>query len=716
MSFPNNESYVSPLRSTSYLSKHDNELPVILHPLIIGRDVVLCMPEVNKVLRNVYQVLSQANYYLSKHRISSRRYTGAQLIRIKMLGILGHEAKVCSYILQKHAEKIFNSFDMTGDCKKSEAMKWMEPVLLDQKNIDDSPNVKSADPVDNTPGIPATINVFKLGKELIVCTPDIQKVLQIKFNTGSTTGYYYAKLGIAPYKFEKLEHLHKVKELGIIKSSAIHCTYVLKEDALKVFGTCGMNSMYTEDNLKFLDVIDLGDNPQVNWKQADVEIKQEENPSPASRPCFSPASDRSGGRRSIGSLSDEDDELRRHLKSDDMTVHVFIVDNKEVVCMPDIHKIVQSIHGNSIQVNYYFNKLKVQKRRFCFAHLRELKARNILQNNATYCTYVPREDAEKLFQIHFLVDDPKLNDINWMAPVNLDNKLSDMNDDSNDTDAVPVEQLVTVHTFSVDGTEVVTTPDVHRVVDFLDEQSASLDYHFRKLGISKYRFTYSQLHQLRRLNVIKRPTVCTFVSRTDVNRLLKMYETERNKMKIRSIKFLPPVVLVPGSAPAKFKVDKNNPTAGLPPNSMAAPNKSKSFDSSQSRSSLSSPYYKDKQASEQVEKERTVNDIFKHNRNESSNNMVHPVNHDTILSPNTHAMQQLQVMHPSIDCPIVIPNGDYDPLKEYNNANGKRPYDDDLAMNKKFKGIFSSSVLFEWRHTLSLTCNLKIKLLIVKKR
>ena len=42
-----------------------------------------------------------------------------------------------------------------------------------------------------------------------------------------------------------------------------------------------------------------------------------------------------------------------------MTVHIFIVESNEVVCMPDIHKIVQNIHGNSIQVNYYFNKLKV---------------------------------------------------------------------------------------------------------------------------------------------------------------------------------------------------------------------------------------------------------------------------------------------------------------------------------------------------------------------
>ena len=56
-------------------------------------------------------------------------------------------------------------------------------------------------------------------------------------------------------------------------------------------------------------------------------------------------------------------------------------------------------------------RFQVQKRRFCFAHLRELKSRNILQNNATYCTYVPKYDAEKLFQIYCLVDDPKIKGI-----------------------------------------------------------------------------------------------------------------------------------------------------------------------------------------------------------------------------------------------------------------------------------------------------------------
>ena len=34
----------------------DTEI-IVLHPLIIGKDIVVCMPEVNKVLRNVYQVI-----------------------------------------------------------------------------------------------------------------------------------------------------------------------------------------------------------------------------------------------------------------------------------------------------------------------------------------------------------------------------------------------------------------------------------------------------------------------------------------------------------------------------------------------------------------------------------------------------------------------------------------------------------------------------------
>ena len=107
-----------------------------------------------------------------------------------------------------------------------------------------------------------------------------------------------------------------------------------------------------------------------------------------------------------------------------------------------------------------------------------------------------------------------------------------------------------IHTFLMENQAVViTVPDVHRIVDFLDEQSASLDYHFRKLGIAKSRFTYAQLHQLRRLNVIKRPTVCTYIAKHDVNRLLKMYETERNRHRMARVCFLAPVQLVRGTPP-----------------------------------------------------------------------------------------------------------------------------------------------------------------------
>ncbi|XP_065671214.1 uncharacterized protein LOC101240632 isoform X4 [Hydra vulgaris] len=655
----------SPNQHSPYYSSRDlnadSEL-VTLHPLIIGKHIVVCMPEVNKVLRNVYQVLSQANYYLSKHGISSRRYSGAQLIRIKMLGILGHDAKVCSYILQEDAEMVFDSFDLTGNSRKSSKIVWMDPVLLDEKPMPSPPSkpceMRSSEIVQE---FPIKVHQFRLGDDIIVCTPDVQKVIQVTFNQGAA-GYYFSKLGIVPYKFVHSAHLDKIKELHIIKRSAVHCTYVMKEDALKVFDAYGMSCDEVEEKVKFLEVIDLA-LATPSWKP--VKIKNESpNSSIMNATRENSISPRNSTSPKQQLFSPADTEFEMPLDDDgeiplfqdnDMVVHVFMVENEEVVCMPDIHKIVQSIHGNSIQVNYYFNKLKVHKKRFCFAHLRELKSRNILQNNATYCTYVPRADAEKLFQIYCLAGDPKLSEITYTETINLDSKFSseDLCDENSSRNP---DDKVTIHTFDLDGNVVITTPDVHKLVDFLEEQSASLDYHFRKLGIIKYRFTYSQLHQLRRLNVIKRPTVCTFINKTDVMRLLSMYETERNRQKIKNIDFLEPIVLAPGkNQPSKSKFD---------------------FDNSYETQEYQSP-----------------------SSRQHSPSFVEPPNttqlsKGEILSPTTTAMHHIQKIHPSIDCPIVIPNGDYDPGKilaasARSMHNGKRFHDDDdnteVDVYKKYK-------------------------------
>lgn len=651
------------------LSINENE-PIVLHPLIIGKDIVVCMPEVNKVLRNVYQVLSQANYYLSKHGISSRRYTGAQLIRIKMLGILGHEAKVCSYILQRDAERIFDSFDVSGDSRKSARIQWMEPVLLDEKPMPPHASKSSSVSPRNNPAfeIPVNVHLFKLGEDIIICAPEVQKVVQSNFHQGATVGYYFTKLGIVPYKFIHTSHLDKIKELGIVKKCAVHCTYILKTDALRVFEAYGMTPEQIESQVKFLDVMTLEEGTSRQWKTSTSSIKSEPSPSMLTeespkRECFSPSSVVSD-HSSKQSLHDGDDEEeQRHLAAQktDMMVHVFVVENQEVVCMPDIHKIVQSIHGNSIQVNYYFNKLKVQKKRFCFAHLRELKSRSILQNNATYCTYVPKSDAEKLFHIYCFVDDPKLKEIQWSEPVNLDSKMSSISSSPSEDEHKDngCADEVVIHTFNLDNTTVITVPDVHRIVDYLDEQSASLDYHFRKLGISKCRFTYAQLHQLRRLNVIKRPTVCTYICREDVNRLLKMYETERNKHRINSINFLTPVPLVRGTP--QFKPEKSPPPSRHSDSYAGTP-----------ESTMMSPFRTPISPVDGVPRS-----FLKPNEND-------------IASPNSAAISHIQNIHPSIDCPIVIPNGDYDPMKlndseqaNGSSMNGKRGYEGHEMMAKK---------------------------------
>ncbi|XP_057301287.1 uncharacterized protein LOC130635816 [Hydractinia symbiolongicarpus] len=653
-------------RPVYYGKQTSNDIggPVILHPLIIGKDIVVCMPEVNRVLRNVYQVLSQANYYLSKNGISSRRYTGAQLIRIKMLGILGHEAKVCSYILQKDAEYIFDSFDVSGDSRKSASIEWMDPVLLDEKPIPDLPKKAIANK-PTIPDGPVKVHLFRIGGDIVVCAPDVQKVVQSHFHQGATVGYYFTKLGIVPYKFIHTSHLDKIKQLGIIKKSAVHCTYVLKTDAMRVFDAYGMSQDVIKEKVIFLEEIQLNEQPSHSWKPVSINMKSEDSPSMINSPkqeCFSPASVSDKSNQSIPASEDDDEERKASLDIQDMTVHVFIVDKHEVVCMPDIHKIAQSIHGNSIQVNYYFNKLRVQKKRFCFAHLRELKSRNVLQNNATYCTYVPRADAEKLFQIYCLVDDPKLQQISWTEPINLDCKPviseSACNGDENRT-----EEEVVIHTFSLDEKVVITVPDVHKIVDFLEEQSASLDYHFRKLGIMKHRFTYSQLHQLRRLDVIKRPTVCTYVTREDVDKLISMYETERNKHKILRVKYLVPITLVPGSVQGKPSKAEKSPIS-----------QSNSFNDEtvQSPTSFVHPSAIREPSPTQ----------FSHSSSISESNSTIVSRQSPMMSPTSAAISHIQNTHPSIDCPIVIPSSDYDTSRasEYRDRgllNGKRSHCND---------------------------------------
>lgn len=630
---------ISPL-SRSLIDEGDDR--VQLHRLIIANDIVVCMPQVNKVLRTVYQVLSQANYYLSKHGISSRRFTGAQLIKIKMLGILNHDAKVCSYIRQHEAERIFDSFDLSGNCHKSQKITWMDPILLDE-NAPEPPNGTKESESEGRGGNakPVDIQMFELNNELIVCAPDIQKVIQTHFNQGATTGYYFSKLGIVPYKFIHSAHLDKVKELGIIKKSAVHCTYVSVEDAKRVFEAYGITAEDMKTKINWLKAVGLDDLPGWGSRRG---IKNE--------PMQSPGKGDGSPATNYGENFDDNDRkdfTEREGTSLPAKVSVFLVEGKEVVCMPDIHKIVQSVHGSSIQVNYYLNKLHVKKKRFCFAHLKELKARGILQGNATYCTYIPKGEAEKIFQIYSLMGDQRINELAWGETITLDhqgaksgyatdrrNNLSHSNlgDDKNNAGIG-----LSVSTFLVDGEEVVCTPDVHKIVDYLEEQSASLDYHFRKLGIVKHRYTYSQLHQLRRLQIIKRPTVCTYIRKIDVEQLLLMYATERNRLKMQSIQWQDPMPLLSSEHGPQRPSEASNGSPATNDSTDAAPNHN-----------ITSPDYE-------------ISDVYKVYVGDQDDYHDGHVSMAARHQRQNHSISTADMQHtnPHIDCPIVIPNADFDP-------------------------------------------------------
>lgn len=64
-----------------------------------------------------------------------------------------------------------------------------------------------------------------------------------------------------------------------------------------------------------------------------------------------------------------------------------------------------------------------------------------------------------------------------------------------------------------------------------------------KLGIIKRRYSYSQVYQLRAISDLKRPSMCTFITKSDADKLLEHYLTVENVYRLQYIHWIPPVQL-----------------------------------------------------------------------------------------------------------------------------------------------------------------------------
>ena len=235
-------------------------------------------------------------------------------------------------------------------------------------------------------------------------------------------------------------------------------------------------------------------------------------------------------------------------------IRTLLVDNEVVVCIPDLHKAVIDMYGQSVQVGNYMHRLNISTHRFSRVLLKRLKAHNILSSKATLCTYITKADAARLLSMYSICnqgDDgsDSFHRIVWDEPIVLENASSRGTGDSHRQTGLEQatqssnQATLKIPLFLINYQIVVSLPDVHKVVQLLNGQRVQLHYNLEKLGIVKHRYSYTEVNQLKVLSDIKRPSLCTYISKTDVDKLLQFYATPENKDKLKLIEWQPPVAV-----------------------------------------------------------------------------------------------------------------------------------------------------------------------------
>ena len=238
-----------------------------------------------------------------------------------------------------------------------------------------------------------------------------------------------------------------------------------------------------------------------------------------------------------------------------LIIRTFQINGTTVVCIPDIHKAIISLYGQSVQVGYYMNRLNIITHRFSHVQVKQLKLHNVLSLKATVCTYILKSDAQKLIKMYDAIHTiSKSENVQWAEPIVLEEMCFEQSRESGRDDIVLSEGdsaclleisqgPVKIPTFIIEGALVVSMPDAHKAVQILNGQSVQLRYNLEKLGIVKRKYSYLQVYQLKAFSDIKRPSMCTFILKSDVERLLKLYLTPEKMLRLDYIEWLPPVTL-----------------------------------------------------------------------------------------------------------------------------------------------------------------------------
>lgn len=525
-------------------------------------------------------------HLLKKQGIETSRFDQAQLRMLKKIRAVDVQTKQCSYIAEGDFIKILHKYDEENNTDNAKYLKFSPPVAIDNcclaTNVQGNQNGKEHSQVslantdlttqNNIPS-PFLIHVFSIGNHDFVTLSEISNMFESYFQQPHILNSVLQNLKVAIGTFTTNE-LAKIEiYTGITSDDSLRILYISRKDFERVL-------QYTS---AFLDT----NPPNVNWVQLgklDVNVARkgvnkegsvpvrltssststatvahipENNIDVQGHEVVSAATyDSASSSHAIMTNAENSSALETASKSHSgltCVIRTCLVNGEVVVCIPDLHKTVIDLYGHCVQVGNYMHRLKIPTHRFSTICLKRLKAHNILSSKATVCTYITKSDAERLLKMYHLgnhCDDGSgsFPGIEWSEPVVLESAVNNASEGHpSQVESMPISQSnqakLKIPQFTINNQVVVSVPDVHKAVQLMNGQSVQLRYNLDKLGITKLKYTYSEVHHLKVLGHLNRPSSCTYITKSDVDRLLCYYITPENEARLKLIEWQPPVAV-----------------------------------------------------------------------------------------------------------------------------------------------------------------------------
>lgn len=544
-----------------------------LHTFIVDDDVVVCTVELQQVFEALFGKVFCVS--LTKLGVFQKKFTPCQLDEV-MDFVDIDESSVSSasfYVSKKDGERVFRYAEALFNVDQI-IVRWMEPLkLTNSASLTDEKSSESNFQGFNTGGAASleraasSISAFARNPSNIHCIPEIsdcsKAVTESKADEETVyclTDSLYSSSDDSPdaspspddspdadHSRAEMSDLFEAgtssEKISVPKSNADDTTAFANFQAED-----SPSSSSTEDGQK--DRTDVGANDKSGENQV---LESRVNPSRTG--ILNQSASSSGFYQTNEEYPSSPDSETSSISElgPCSSIRTYQIDGNEVVCIPDIHKIVIHLYGQSVQVGYYLQRLQIPTQRFSTVHVKRLKALNALNSKATLCTYILKADAQRLLKMYdVFCTESKLQQIQWSIPVSLDT-FEGAIPFKEETPSLPPESLrsrptnpidvVKIPTFKINGEVVVSVPDAHKVVQVLNGQSVQVRYNMDKLGIVKRKYSYSQVYQLRAISDLKRPSMCTFITKTDADKLLAHYLTAENASRLNYIQWLPPVQL-----------------------------------------------------------------------------------------------------------------------------------------------------------------------------